>query len=385
MRMPLAYNLKSLARRKGRSAITMLGVSVAVFVAVLMMSLSKGLVASAKSTGSPDNVIVLSRGAESLEFSAIEPSDFHVLKSTGYAADKNGEPLVSPETYINTIVTMPGMHGGPAMRGLVRGVLPVAFDVHEQTGMAAGSPPERGGKIAVGRLAATKLGIHESALRIGSEIEFEGTKWTVSGILDAPGTAFESEIWANLDDLMAAAKRTDFSAVTVKTGGQTAADDLLFDLITRTDIRVEAKLETEYYGGMARAMKPVQVVANLMTVMLALGGMLVAMNTMFTSILGRTKEMAVLLVMGFKRRAVLASFILESLALCGIGGVIGTAAGIALNGMPMKTVMGAFRFSADAEVALLGIAISAVIGIIGAAAPAASVARIGAVEALRSS
>lgn len=384
MRLPITYNLKSLMQRKGRSALTIIGVFVAVFVAVLMMALSKGLIKSAVGTGSPDNVIVLSRGAESLEFSAIEPADYHILRSTGFASENNGEPLVSPEVYINSFVSLPDGESTRAMRGLVRGVLPIAFEVHDQVSISEGAHPKRGRQIAIGRLASTKLGLSPGMLTVGSELEFEGQSWTVAGIFDAPGTVFESEIWANLDDAMSAAKRTDYSAVTIGTSGARAVEELLFDLVTRTDIRVEAKPELEYYGGIARAMKPVQVVTNLMTIMLALGGMLVAMNTMFTSIMGRTKEMAVLLVMGFQRKSILISFVFESLALCTIGGILGSAAGLFLNDVPMKVVMGAFRFVVDVEVVLTGLAISAVIGIVGAAAPAASVARLTVVEALRS-
>lgn len=383
MRIPLKYSLKSLFRRKGRSAITAFGVFAAVFVAMLMAALSKGLVGSALSTGSPDNVLILSRGAEALEFSAIEPGDYHVIRSTDFAYAPGGEPLASPELYINTFVKIEGA-GAADKRGLVRGVLPVAFEVHNQVSLLSGSPPGRGGKIAIGKLAATKLGVSSGSLSVGSEIEFEGQSWTVAGILDAPGTVFESEIWANLDDLVTASKRSDYSAVTIKTAGAERADDLVFDLLTRTDIRVDPKLEIDYYASIANALKPVQIVSGAMTIMLAFCGALVAMNTMFTSILGRTREMAVLLVMGYRRRYVLLSFIFESLILCLIGGGLGVFASLFLNDLPMKTVMGAFRFALDFKLILMGLTLSAVIGVVGASAPAAAVARLSTAEALRS-
>jgi putative ABC transport system permease protein len=122
-----------------------------------------------------------------------------------------------------------------------------------------------------------------------------------------------------------------------------------------------------------------------MTVILIAGGLMAGMNTMFTSILGRSREMGVLLVLGYKRRAVLLSFILESILLCLVGGAIGVGAGTSLSGLPMKISMGAFRFKVDAQIIVLGLALAVVIGLLGALLPVLRVSRLRIVDALRAS
>jgi ABC-type antimicrobial peptide transport system permease subunit len=384
MRLPLKYNVASVTQRRLRSLLTVLGVGLAIFLAVLMTALSRGLLAATLRTGEDLNLLVLSKGAESMEFSAVDPNVYSALKASSDVAQAQGEALASPETYINTTVTTPSDGVGAAGGiGLVRGVLPVAFAVHRQVRMAQGQPPQRGFQLAVGRLAATKLGLPAEALQLGRQLEFEGQTWTVSGVFDAPGTAFESEIWAPLDDLMVAGKRDDYSAVVLAAPDKAALDDLKFDLDTRTDIRVTSQVESTYYAALANQLKPVQLVSYVMTVILICGGLLAGMNTMFNSIAGRVRELAVLLVLGYQRRAVLASFILESVLLCLAGGLLGSLAGFGLNGLPMKIPMGAFRFVVDWRTVVFGLGMAGVIGIGGALLPVGRVARLSVVEGLR--
>lgn len=383
MRLPLRYNAKSVLQRKVRSALTLAGVSLAVFVSVLMLALSRGMIASTRGSASPDNVIVLSKGAESMEFSAIDPGVFHLLRGSELIRKGKEGPLASPESYLSSFVRFPSAPELGERRGIVRGVWPVGPEVHDKIRIISGELPGRGFKVAVGRLAATKLGVAEEQLSLGRTVAFEGQTWTVAGIFEAPGTVLESEIWGHLDDVLVAAKRTDYSSVSLKVTDKQGLEDILFDLMTRTDIRVDAKAETDYYAAIARALSPVQVVAWVMTALLVGGGLMAGMNTMFTSVLGRTREMAVLIVMGYRRSAVLVSFILESVAISAVGGAVGVSAAFLLNGLPMKIPMGAFRFAVDGALLALGMGLAILIGIAGAAVPVAHVGRLRTVDALR--
>lgn len=376
MKLPLRYNVRSVLQRRTRSLLTAGGIAVAVFLSVMMIALSRGLIACTSGSASPMNVVVLSRGAESMEFSAIDPSVLHVVEGR--------YTIASPEAYISTFLRLQNDRGPGDRRGVVRGVRSIAWEVHEQARIVEGSPPRRGFEIAVGRLAATKLGVSRDELAIGTWIEFEGQRWKVVGRFDAPGTIFESEIWADLEDVLVASKRTDYSAVTIRTRDASEAKELVFDLSMRTDVRVESRTESAYYAAMAEALAPVSAVSVAMTALLVLGGAMAGMNTMFTSILGRTREMAVLLVLGYRRSAVLASFVLESVLLSVAGGVTGCAAGAALNDLPMRVPMGAFRFAVDATTLGIGLALSVAIGVFGAMIPVLRVARMQAVEGLRS-
>lgn len=391
MRLPLKYNIASVTQRKLRSLLTVVGVGTAIFLAVLMTSLSRGLLAATLRSGEDLNLLVLSKGAESMEFSALDPMVLNVLKSAPEVAlTADGQPLASPEVFINTNVVPVAQASAPANNttdqvslGLIRGVLPVAWQVHPQVKLVEGSAPERGNQLAVGSIAATKLGLPESALAIGRQIAFEGQVWTVTGRFAAPGTIFESEIWTHLDDFMVAAKREDYSAIVLATADSTALEELRFDLDTRTDVRVSPHVESGYYAALASQLKPVQMVSLVMTVILVLGGLMAGMNTMFNSIAGRVRELAVLLVLGYRRKDVLLSFVLESVLLCLVGGLLGSAAGFVLNGLPMKIPMGAFRFVVDGATLAFGCGMALVIGVVGALLPVSQVARLSVVEGLR--
>jgi ABC-type antimicrobial peptide transport system permease subunit len=383
MKLPLKYNLRSLVQRPLRSLLTLIGVGIAVFLSVMMLGLSRGLVASTVATGEPLNVLVLSKGAESMEFSALDPEALHVLGTAQGIRQVDGVAQVSPEVLINTVVAG-GQRHDKWTPVLVRGVREeIGLALHPQVAIAEGRAPERGFEVAIGPLVATRLGLPESALGLGSTLEFEGASWEVVGKLSAPGTAFEAEIWTQLDDLMAASKRDDYSALVLGAADAASRDDLLFDLQTRTDVRSTVHVESEYYAAGVQQMKPVQAVASIMALLLIAGGLLAGMNTMFNSIMGRTREMAVLQVLGYKRRAILTSFVLEGVALCLAGGAIGCVAGMALNGLPMKFSMGAFRFLIDMLTILAGLGVATAIGLFGSMVPVLRVARLKTTEALR--
>jgi ABC-type antimicrobial peptide transport system permease subunit len=385
VRLPLKYNVASVTQRKLRSMLTVLGVGMAIFLAVLMTSLSRGLLAATLKSGEDGNLLVLSKGADSMEFSALDPMIYSVLRSSpGVKLAADGEPLASPEVFINTNVQPAADSGeGRVSLGLIRGVLPVAWTVHPQVEVVAGRAPERGNELCVGSIAATKLGLPETALAVGRTLHFEGQDWKIVGRFAAPGTVFESEMWTNLDDFMVAAKREDYSAVVLMSDGPAGLDDLKFDLETRTDVRVTPLIESAYYAALSNQLKPVQLVSLVMTVILVLGGLMAGMNTMFNSIAGRVRELAVLLVLGYRRRDVLASFVLESVLLCLAGGLLGSAAGFVLNGLPMKIPMGAFRFVVDGATLAFGCGMALVIGVLGALLPVSQVAKLSVVEGLR--
>ncbi len=382
--IPIRYSLRSLTHRLGRSALTIAGVAVAVFVSVVMIGLSRGLVAGTHSAAAPENVIVLSVGAESMEFSAIEPSDYQRFRGHSSVATMNGEPLSSPEVYVGIFVAIPGGETGEetVYRGILRGIRPQAFLVHDQVRITDGRQPSDSYEIITGRLAATKLSVPDTALAIGEYLEFEGSKWRIVGHFEAPGTPLESEIWAGLDDVMTAGRRRDYSLVTLKALDHEAAEDLVFDLNMRTDVRLTAQTEPVYYAAEADRLRPITLVSQAVTVMLVLAAMMAAMNTMFTSILGRGREMAILMIRGYRRRAVLATFLLESLFLCLLGAIIGGLPAMLLNELPMRVPMGAFHFAIDYTTFSIGLLLGALIGIVGAIFPLLHVARRPVVEAI---
>ncbi len=382
MRLPWKYNLKSVWQRPMRSVLTVLGVSLAVFLSVVMLGLSRGMIRATTATGDPRNALVLSKGAEALEFSALDPQALHILGNAPGIAAANGGNLVSPEVYINSLVTLEG-GGAQAVPVITRGVQTIAFRVHPSVSVEVGNLPRRGYEIAVGRLVATRLGLSEGRLAIGDRLRFEGQSWEITGILSAPGTIHEAEIWAPLDDLRVAAKRVDYSSLVMQAESAGQLEELLFDLETRTDIRTTTQAESDYYAAEAARLKPLQAVTMMMTVLLTFGGLMAGMNTMYNSVVGRIREMAILLVIGYRRRAVLVGFLLEGLLLGLVGGVLGCVAGSAVNGLPMKFSMSAFRFDVDGGVMAVGMGLALFIGAAGTTVPLLRIAHTRIAEGLR--
>lgn len=389
LKLPLKYNLASLGQRKLRSALTAGGVGLTVFLSVMMVALSRGLLHAASNSGVPENIILLSKGAETMEFSALDPAVYTLLQGMdGLAVGTEPETgqqikLASPEAYMSSLVSAPGVSTVSEARGVLRGVRPVAYSVHEHWKLTAGRRPARGFELAVGSLAAVKLALPPEALAIGNSLRMEGRDWTIVGSFAAPGTVLESEMWSDLDDVLAATKRDDYSLITLRAASAGGAEAIAEELRARTDVRVEPYIESQYYRAFAQQLKPVQAVSVVMTVILVLGGLMAGMNTMFTSIAGRTREMGVLLVLGYRRRAVLLSFMLESVLLCLGGGILGCLLGLTLNGLPLKIPMGAFRFAVDASTIALGAGLALLIGVLGSLAPVLRAARVRIVEALR--
>ena len=383
IKIPVKYSLRSLMQRPLRSLLTVTGVGLSVFLSVMMLGLSRGLMKSTLASGEELNVIALSKGAEALEFSAIDPTALNILASSMGVAQAGGQPMARPEAYVNSLVKLAG-DDGPPQPVLVRGILDEAgYALHPQVGLLAGVWPQRGYQAAVGQLVATRLGLEPGDLQPGMHLEFEGEHWEITGLLDATGTVFEAEIWTQIDDLMVASRHDDYSAVLLRARDQAALGDLLYDLETRTDARSTPIVERDYYTDTAAQIKPVQVVTYVMSLLLISGGLMAGMNTMFNSILGRAREMAVLLVMGYRRAGVLLGFILESVLLCLAGGAVGCLAGSLLNGLPMNFTMGAFRFQVDAGVLAVGLGLAASIGLLGAVVPVLRVAGMKTVAGLR--
>ena len=363
MRLPFAYNLKSVANRPSRSLMTSGGVAIAIFLSVTMLALGRGLSQTASSTAEPLNLIVMSYGAESQEFSAVDPAYLRAMNSLESIG--NGVEL-SPELYLNTMVQAAA---APASAVLVRGLRAENAGLHPKVSLAAGELPGRGNEIAVGPLVATRLGLSEDDLAIGGTVKFEGQQWSITGILSAAGTAYESEIWAPLDELLAAARRDDYSIIIVRAADGATLADVQFDLDTRTDIRTTTTTETAYYAKESQRLKPVLAVCGVMTLLLVSGGAMAGMNTMFNSVMGRLNELSVLLLLGYRRYEVVGGILLEGLILCLLGGLLGSLSALMLSGVPMKFSMSAFRFVVDGWIIMQGVGLALLIGVVGSLVP----------------
>jgi putative ABC transport system permease protein len=378
--LPLRYNIRSLQRRKARTLLTAAGIGVAVFVSVTMLALAFGLMNSIRDTGHPLNVVVTSRGAETIEFSAIDRRVLDVLRFSPHVAIADEQPLASPELFFTTLIeTGPGA----ASQALVRGVLPAALAVHDQVRIVQGRFPDRAGEIMAGALAATKIGMSPSGIGLGQTLDIEGSTWRIVGLFAAPGTAFESEIWGPLDEIMTATRREELSSIVLRARDSDGLEEMLFDFELRTDVLVTARKEVDYYAAYAGSYRPVLLMVYAMTGMLVFGGLFIGMNTLFAAIMGRVREVGVLRIVGYRRWQIAVAFVIESMIPAMAGGLVAGLLALCLNGLPLRIPMGAFRLQVDAQLVAVAVMLSVLIGLLGAAWPVWLAVRLRAVDAIR--
>ncbi|MCC6572293.1 MAG: ABC transporter permease [Planctomycetes bacterium] len=380
MRLPIRYSIRNLFRRKTRTALTVAAVAMVTAVAVVMFGFARGVLQTAKDSGSADNIVVMDRKAASMAFSKITLRDLNLIKSLPQIArDAADRPLISPEALHQSRLDVGEHKGRPAT---VRGVLPELFEVNRKVHMVAGERPSSGRKVAVGSLAHATLGVPEQALATGAVLKFQNQDWTIVGHFSAGGTALDSEILADLSDVMAVYQRDSYSAVLIKLASVSDVTPLVRALNDRNDVQVKAVEERQYYRGLAEGFERVILLAVGMAIVAAIGGLVSGMNTMYASVLSRVREIGTLKVLGFKSGDIVLSFVVESLAIAALGGALGCAAGWLANGVSAKISTSAFTITVDQQALLAGACVAALIGLIGALPPALKGARMAITEAL---
>jgi len=377
MNIPLKYTVRSLLQRRSRTALTVLGVAAVVAVFTAMVGLGQGMAASFAKTGSPDNIVVLQKGAFSQSLSSLPKSSGEVIRYVPGVKNAGDRILASPELVIEPWTTAPGSDEPRFMSA--RGVRAVFFAVADTVTVVQGTPGVDGNRVLVGRGAQRKLG----GVRVGDRIGMFGETWQIGGIFDAGGTNLEFEILADLDQLMRAAKRDEYSCYTVKLDRTADADRTIALLDADRRVLVTAMREQDYYASSAKVYSVVAQVGLLVSLIVTLGAVFGGMNTMYTAVAGRMREIGTLRAVGFSRNAILVSFLAESLLLSVAGGVIGAAAGCLANGLRLSVGVANIRFIVGSGAVTSGLALAVVVGVAGGLLPARGAARATIVEAMR--
>jgi putative ABC transport system permease protein len=379
----LTYNVRSLMVRKLTSGVTVAAVGLVVGMVVMILSLLRGLEATLLTTGSPDNVIVLRKGAIAEASSAVTQEQYAVLRFLPQVRqDAGGEALVSPE-----LVMQVGLETADGRRvyGLARGLRRRVAPVHDQVQLVSGRPAEAPGEAMVGRALAHNLGGDV----VGTDLRAGRRTWKVSGIFAAGGSAFESEVWVDADDLKALYKRSDFSSVTVKLTSAARAGEFQDAVNTDPRLKLKAWTESAYYDEQADGARRIRALAMALAVLLAVAAGFSAMNTMYAAVSQRTREVGTLLALGFSARRVTACFVAESLVMAVAGGVLGSLAALLLGGFS-TAVMNLRSFSevmfqvrVDAVSVAGGLVFAALVGVLGGLLPARHAARMEITSTLR--
>lgn len=385
MAIPLKYNRRSLLLRRVSNLMTAGGIALVVAVFVIVMALVTGLETAISESGSPHNMIILARGADSEADSSLGLDQLDALKFLkGIGHDRAGNPLVSPE--LAEQIFMDSESGSLDVL-LVRGVEPVALTVHDKVHITAGRmfAPSFGevivGKAIVGRYPGSVL---------GSSIRFGRRTWKVVGVFEAGGTSFESEVWCDVHDLQKDTNRdASFSDVRLRLAPGADLAALVGRVADDPRINLEAESELEYYREQSESGARLRILGLFVAGIMALGAVFAAMNTMYAAVSARTREIGVLRALGFGRSAIMSSFLLESTLLAVAAGIIGVVLALPIrefsatfnSGIAAATL--AFDFRVTFTIAIQALLFAALIGIAGGWLPARQAMRMEIVDSLR--
>jgi len=385
--LPFHYAFRNLGRSRLRLGALLVGSSL---VALLILA-SGGFVRGMQRTltgsaGLHENVILLGAGSEEgVERSQIDASvEGIAAASIPGLKERAGVVYASPEIHA-ALPVRESASSAREMLAVMRGVRPVALLVHPEIEIVEGRPPRAGrDEMMVGGLAATRLGLPESRLAIGRTLHFDDRDWTIVGRFSAPGTVMDAEVWLPLTDLQIGASReSSLSCVVVTLEEATFADVDLFAK-GRLDLELSAIREAEYYASIAGFFAPIRAMIVVTALLIALGGVLGGLNTMYAAFASRVREVGMLQALGFTRRAIALSLAEESVFAAACGGLIGVAIGLALlDGVAVRFSMGAFALEIDAPVVFAGVAGGLVVGLIGAAPAATRCLRLPITESLK--
>ncbi len=387
MAIPIVYNVRSVAQRWSSAIVAVLGIAGTVGVFVAMLAMARGFKATLVSSGSPRNAIVRRAGADSEMVSAVSLDSLHKIESGPGVAHEGNIPLVSGE-----IVVIAGFHlksTDTVANAQVRGVSERALAVRENVHVVEG----RFFKPGLDELVVGRNALHSYAgLDLGNEVKFGGNTWRVVGIFDSGGTAFDSEVWCDGNRLAAVYKRPTnvFQSVTARLDSPASFDALKDALIADPSLSVQVDRETDYYDKQSRALTTViRVLGFMIAAVMGIGAVFGALNTMYSAVSERSREIATMRALGFGSVSVVTSFVLEALLIALVGGVVGCIAVLPMNGFTTGTMNWqtfshvAFAFRVTPELVLAGLAFALLMGFIGGVPPAIRAARQPVAVALR--
>jgi putative ABC transport system permease protein len=408
MGVPVTYNIRNLIERKGTTLMTAVGIGLTVAVLIVALALTAGLSSVFAASGHPQQVLVLRKGTNAELSSSVSTDSYQIIRRLpGIELNSKGEPMVSPEG--NTVVNLPSVDSPEGMNVTVRGMLPIGLSMRSYT-IVQGVMFDPGRRqVVVGESIAKRY----PDAQVGKRVKFGRGLWDVVGVFHAGDSSANSEMWADLDQL-----RGDFEQ-------QGGSNSLLIRLTesetakSLTVMREQAKKkattqpiappagtfmagvaddqrlgaqtmgEKEYYASLTDAGLPLQILGYGVAVIMAIGSAFAATNTMYAAVSRRAREIGTLRALGFGRGAILRSFMLESVCLALVGGLLGVLLALPINGL--TTAVGSFQtFSETAfklkigwQAILAGLGFAALIGAIGGLLPAWAAAKKTIVMAMR--
>lgn len=387
MKIPASYVARNLWVRRLTTGLTAGGMALVVFVFAAVLMLDAGLKSTLVSTGSADNVVVIRQGSQTEVQSGVQRDQASLLETmpeVARAAD--GTPLLSKETVV--LNSLPKIDE-PTKRSnvVVRGMPEMGRTLRPQVKMVEGRMFRAGSsEIVVGSSVARQF----AGVELGQQLSFAGRQWLVVGVFDAGRTAFDSEIWGDVDQMMQAFRRGAYSSVIARLSDPAAYVAMKARLDDDPRLKVDIKPERTFYEEQSRSLSNfITLLGMALSVIFSLGAMIGAMITMYAAVATRTGEIGTLRALGFQRSSILTAFLVEALLLALVGGAMGLAAASFLTAITVSTTNFqsfselAFSFVLTPKIVVQSLLFALVMGFIGGFLPALRASRMKIVDALR--
>jgi len=385
--IPIIYNVRSTKARWTSAIVAVLGIAGTVGVFVAMLALAQGFRATLVSSGSADNAIILRAGSNSEMESGVSLDNVNILQDEPGVGRQNGQPLITSEVVV--IAPLPLRSTGTDANVQVRGVSSNVLMVRPNVKVVEGRMFRPGlAELVVGRNAVTSY----AGLGVGNRVRFGGGEWTITGVFDAGGSAFDSEVWCDARVLDGVYKRPAnvFQSATVHLTSPDAFQKFKDAASKDPRLNVDVSREIDYYAKQSQTFtRLITILGGLVAGVMAIGAIFGALNTMYSAVAERTREIAVMRALGFGAAAVVFSFLIEALLISFIGGALGCLAVLPLNGfttgaMNWQTFSHlAFAFKITPNLMMGGVIFALGMGIVGGSLPAIHAARQPVVLALR--
>lgn len=384
MALPLSYNARSVAVRWRSSAATVLIIALVVAVCLVLQAMAQGIVSSTSATGDPGNVIVVRKGSTAESSSIVTRAQAQRVRFLPQIQrDARREPIASSEVVVLSNLRRIG--GGEANVSL-RGISPAGRSLRPQVRLVQGRwfTPGRREVVVSARLAPRFEG-----LGLGGQFKSGPHSLTVTGVFEARGTAFESEIWLDADEARSLFDRDQFSSVVLRVPDP--ADQLALKAALESDkqLRLLALPEPEYYAKLTTSAGPIRFLGYFLAATLSVGAVFAAMNAMYAIIGRRTREVGTLRILGYPRRVIMLGFLVEGGLLALAGGTLGCAIAIPFNWVTTSTISFdtfseiVFEFQITPWLIAQALAFSFAIGVAGSFLPALRVARLPVITAVK--
>ena len=387
MKIPFSYVARNLWVRKLTTALTAGGMALVVFVFAAVLMLDAGLKSTLVSTGSADNVVVIRQGSQTEVQSGVFRDQASLVEtSPEVARGPDGQALVSKEVVV--LNSLPKIDE-PTKRSnvVVRGLPEMGKTLRPQVKITQGRMFRSGSsEIIVGSSVARQF----AGVELGQQLSFAGRQWIVVGVFEAGRTAFDSEIWGDVEQMMQAFRRIAYSSVIAKLSDPNSFDALKARLDEDPRLKVDIKRERRFYEDQSASLSNfITLLGMALSIIFSLGAMIGATITMYAAVATRTGEIGTLRALGFQRASILVAFLTESLLLALLGGLAGLIAASFLTAITVSTTNFqsfselAFSFTLTPRIVVQALAFALLMGFVGGFLPAIRASRMKIVDALR--